>query len=326
MREHEEKQTFKDAPGAEVARGGGVEADRAQLAHTRSVATQLRARGAPGPGSVQRAAAAGVRGSGQTLPHLQRIQQAFGHHDVTAVQAHVGGAAREAAEAIGAEAYATGNAVAFRSAPDLHTAAHEAAHIVQQRVGVQLKGGVGQVGDPYERHADAVADRVVQGKSAVDLLDGFAGGGGEAAVQRKEQPPACGGEAGMANKPASFNVPARPPARAWFKAEALRREVDTPVHVARETAEGEAMIRGAMNLVSLNGAVTGALSRVAALGFDFLNAGMTTRAEQGAEMLQRKWELYVHCLGGYGYTLDQQYNIHDRAGRVVDTWWKDNIK
>jgi hypothetical protein len=40
--------------------------------------------------------------------------------------------------------YATGNHVAFKGAPNLHTAAHEAAHVVQQRGGVQLKGGVGQ--------------------------------------------------------------------------------------------------------------------------------------------------------------------------------------
>jgi hypothetical protein len=51
---------------------------------------------------------------------------------------------------MGAEAFATGDQVAFGAAPDLHTAAHEAAHVVQQRQGVQLKGGVGEVGDAYE--------------------------------------------------------------------------------------------------------------------------------------------------------------------------------
>ena len=87
---------------------------------------------------------------------------------------------------MGASAFATGDRVAFADAPDLHTAAHEAAHVVQQRAGVQLKGGVGEVGDSYERHADAVADLVVQGKSAESLLDTTAGGGaGAAGVQRK---------------------------------------------------------------------------------------------------------------------------------------------
>jgi hypothetical protein len=60
--------------------------------------------------------------------------------------------------------------------------------VVQQRGGVQLKGGVGEADDAYERNADAVADRVVAGRSAEDLLDGGSAGGGVAAVQRKETP------------------------------------------------------------------------------------------------------------------------------------------
>jgi hypothetical protein len=93
---------------------------------------------------------------------------------VTNIQAHVGGAATDAAADIGAQAFATGDHLAFAGAPDLHTAAHEAAHAIQQRGGVQLLGGVGRPGDPYEQHADAVADRVVQGQSAESLLDQFA--------------------------------------------------------------------------------------------------------------------------------------------------------
>jgi hypothetical protein len=59
--------------------------------------------------------------------------------------------------------------------------------VVQQRAGVQLKGGVGEVGDRYERHADDVADRVVQGKSAESLLDQFAGGGAAASASHVQQ-------------------------------------------------------------------------------------------------------------------------------------------
>jgi hypothetical protein len=121
--------------------------------------------------TVHRAAEHGVSGSALALPHLDRIQASFGSHDVRGIQAHVGGPAAEASAAMGASAYATGNAVAFASAPDLHTAAHEATHVVQQRGGVQLKGGVGEVGDHYEHQADAVADAVVSGRSAVPLLD-----------------------------------------------------------------------------------------------------------------------------------------------------------
>ncbi len=122
-------------------------------------------------------AAAGVAGPGQPLPHAERIQASFGAHDVTGVQAHVGGAAADAARNMGALAYATGSDVAFDGTPDLHTAAHEAAHVVQQRGGggLQLNGGVGQVGDAHEQHADAVADKVVRGESAEALLDAYAG-------------------------------------------------------------------------------------------------------------------------------------------------------
>ncbi len=125
---------------------------------------------------IHATASYGVSDGGGRLPHLDRIQSAFGHHDVSGIQAHIGGRAAQASEAIGAQAYATGAHVAFRSAPDLHTAAHEAAHVVQQRQGVHLSGGVGQAGDRYEQHADAVADRVLQGESASELLDSVAGG------------------------------------------------------------------------------------------------------------------------------------------------------
>lgn len=135
-------------------------------------------------GSIHETARAGVAEAGGSLPFLDVIQQSFGHHDVSGVGAHTGGAAAEASEAIGAEAYAVGDQVAFKGSPDLHTAAHEAAHVVQQRAGVQLKGGVGEAGDPYERHADAVADLVVRGESAEGLLDSMAGSGGDSAVQR----------------------------------------------------------------------------------------------------------------------------------------------
>ncbi|MBK7074990.1 MAG: DUF4157 domain-containing protein [Myxococcales bacterium] len=117
------------------------------------------------------------------------MQRSFGHHDVSRVRAHVGGAAAEAAAAIGARAYATGDAVAFAEAPSLELAAHEAAHVVQQRGGVRLAGGVGATGDAYERHADEVAARVVRGESAEALLDTLAhrGAGGGPAVQRADR-------------------------------------------------------------------------------------------------------------------------------------------
>ncbi|GAB4524603.1 MAG: hypothetical protein Tsb0020_42720 [Haliangiales bacterium] len=182
-----------DGSAAEPLPFTGISAESAAwafLPHTPGIAppAPVQARGDIGSvqlrqRSVGEVAAAGVRGGGAALPHAERIQAAFGpSHDVSHVQAHVGGAAAAASEAIGAQAYATGNHIAFRESPDLHTAAHEAAHVIQQRHGVSLKGGVGQVGDVYERHADAVADRVVAGQSAADLLSAGPTGSGQSAA------------------------------------------------------------------------------------------------------------------------------------------------
>ena len=144
---------------------------------------QRKASGGENTADIHEAAAEGVSGSGAALPHLDRIQQSFGGFDVSGVNAHVGGKAARASESIGALAYARGSDIAFKSTPDLHTAAHEAAHVVQQAHGVSLPGGVGSVGDKYEQHADAVADKVVSGQSAEGLLGEMGGG---APVQRKE--------------------------------------------------------------------------------------------------------------------------------------------
>ena len=149
----------------------------------------LRGEAAAGPdpsAAVKEAAAQGTSGAAGALPHLDSIQRSFGRHDVSGVQAHCDGAARDGAAAMGAEAFATGDHVAFAGSPSLHTAAHEAAHVVQQRAGVHLKGGVGAEGDVYERQADAVAERVVAGESAESMLDDIkpAGGASSGAVQR----------------------------------------------------------------------------------------------------------------------------------------------
>lgn len=120
-------------------------------------------------------AARGVGGAGAPLPHLDRIQSSFGRHDVTGARAHFGPEAADANRRMGAEAYTFAERVAFAGLPSLHTAAHEAAHVVQQRSGVHLKNNVGDPGDAYERHADSVAALVVQGRQAGPLLDQMAG-------------------------------------------------------------------------------------------------------------------------------------------------------
>lgn len=137
--------------------------------------------------AIHAAADAGISGAGGALPFADQIQSSFGSHDISGIRAHTGGAAAEASASMGAQAYAKGSDIAFAGTPDLHTAAHEAAHVVQQRAGVHLKGGVGEAGDTYERHADAVADAVVRGESAEGLLSEMTGGApaGGASVQKK---------------------------------------------------------------------------------------------------------------------------------------------
>lgn len=120
---------------------------------------------------IRAAARVGTSGASRALPHLAAIQKSFGRHDVSHVSAHTDDAALAGAEAMGARAFAVGEHIAFAGLPDLHTVAHEATHVIQQRAGVHLDGGVGNVGDPYERHADAVAERVVAGESTEALLD-----------------------------------------------------------------------------------------------------------------------------------------------------------
>src|SRR5262245_48664864 len=89
--------------------------------------------GLPRP-DLHEAARAGLAGGATALPFASSIARSLGRaHDLSSVVAHVGGAAGEACDRIGASAYASGAHVAFRSPPDLHTAAHETAHVLQQR-------------------------------------------------------------------------------------------------------------------------------------------------------------------------------------------------
>ena len=128
-------------------------------------------------GAVKAAASQGVKGSAGSLPYLSKIQESFGKHSVSSVKAFTDDKAKAANEAMGSHAYAKGDKVAFgEGGVNLHTVAHEAAHIIQQRAGIKPPGGVGTPGDPLEQQADEVADEVVQGHSAESMLDRIAGG------------------------------------------------------------------------------------------------------------------------------------------------------
>ncbi len=265
------------------------------------IGTPIQLAGAGGteahPDAVHAAAARGVEGPAGQLPHLDKIQPSFGRHDVSHVHAHVGGAAAEASTAMGATAYATGDHVAFASTPDFHTAAHEAAHVVQQKGGVQLKGGVGEEGDSYERHADAVADKVVRGESAEVLLDQMAGhtqghgGDGAAATQsiqmKKGDAPAEGGPQATGLAAAADEVSEY----AGFAYAALQRRqppdsdllrLNQKLGVLGEALHQHAGERGAADERALRKAL-----RDAQAVADKLNSGHTGRTTHEDELRQR---------------------------------------
>jgi hypothetical protein len=125
--------------------------------------------GKSGGKSPQDIAASGFAGGGGALPHKEKIEASFGQ-DMSGVKAFTGPAASQACEDLGANAYAMGDKVAFKEAPSVQLAAHEAAHAVQQGQGVSLSGGMGKQGDKYEKAADQAGDLVAAGKSAAGLL------------------------------------------------------------------------------------------------------------------------------------------------------------
>lgn len=114
-------------------------------------------------------ARAGLSGApAASFPHRDAIERSFGTS--LPATAHTDEAAVSASKQLGADGYALGSQVAFASSsPSLALAAHEAAHVMQATSGVQMHGGDGG-SDAYEAHADAVADRVVRGESARELL------------------------------------------------------------------------------------------------------------------------------------------------------------
>ncbi len=111
-----------------------------------------------------------LSGGGSELPHRAAIESSYGV-DLGAVQAYTGPDAKAACDALGAEAFASGNRVAFADpSPSLELAAHEAAHTVQQSAGVRLSSRVSRPGDALEVQADQAAARAASGQSAADLL------------------------------------------------------------------------------------------------------------------------------------------------------------
>ena len=140
-----------------------------------------------------------LRSPGQPLDAATRayMEPRFGH-DFSKVRVHADTRAAAAASSVDARAFTSNQRIVFgigEYAPQAQSGrlllAHELAHVVQQRTGVQLKDGVGQAGDPYERHADSIANLVVQGRTAKLPFAGLASRAptAEVAVLQKQNLP-----------------------------------------------------------------------------------------------------------------------------------------
>lgn len=112
----------------------------------------------------------GVRGAGVACPYADRINPLFGSFALKGLQAHLGASARESAERLSASGYVWRGKLAFAGWPTLRTAAHEAAHAVQQQYRLDLPSGTGKKGDRHENLADHAAVAVEHGRSAEPLL------------------------------------------------------------------------------------------------------------------------------------------------------------
>ena len=118
----------------------------------------------------------GVSGPVSRFPYESRIRSGFGRFAPERMEAVRGVRAQAANRALGSSAFAFGPRAAFGAAPDLHTAAHEAAHMAAAPYGVRLTDGVGQAGDCHEQVADQAADAIVAGRSAEPVFETAYGG------------------------------------------------------------------------------------------------------------------------------------------------------
>ncbi len=165
-----------EAPGKRTrTQGMGPSIDRI----ADRVATVLQRRAASDGGGAAGAEAAVTQAAGSTgapLPGAirERFEGSLGA-DLSSVRVHTGADSASAADAVGAQAYATGNDIHFapgKYQPDdpfgVHLLAHEVAHTVQQSGGRaparQHKLEISDPGDAHELEADRAADAMVTGQ------------------------------------------------------------------------------------------------------------------------------------------------------------------
>jgi hypothetical protein len=171
--------------GQELVQGGDVAAVSGQIgtdaattgdqegAEDRSVATQVAAMpDADDLPDAQQLFGAATQGSSEEIPYRADMEAAY-QTDFSAVQAHTGAA--EPLAAMGAEAAASGQSVAFASkSPSRAVVAHELAHVVQSRQSgstlVMASSVLSQPSDAAEIEADGAATAVVTGDLAPAVI------------------------------------------------------------------------------------------------------------------------------------------------------------
>lgn len=102
------------------------------------------------------------------------FESRFGH-DFSKVRIHADGPAAESSKAVAASAYTVGPHIVFAAgqyAPGtsagMRLLAHELAHVIQQGTpSLGASVAIGPLDHPFEREADAAADHVVSGKTAM---------------------------------------------------------------------------------------------------------------------------------------------------------------
>jgi 3D (Asp-Asp-Asp) domain-containing protein len=161
---------------------------------------------------------------GQPLDQSTRafFEPRFGHH-FSQVRVHAGARAAESARAINSLAFTLGDHIVFgerQFSPETNLGkqllAHELTHVIQQGAAGGSRGSVaiGPADDGYEREADSVAERVLQGTGPTIPLVSSRTTPGTLTIRRK-CPALSGGSTGCActtaTKPSQGTPPTKVP-------------------------------------------------------------------------------------------------------------------
>jgi len=192
-------------------------------------------------------------------------------------------------------------------------------HVVQQHRGVHLKGGVGEAGDVYEHNADAVADRVVTGRSAEDLLEGGAAASAGHAIQRKENEDDARileSQAGL--KSTDIEIPALEGALLATRKEAVKQRLLSQTSFDAGLALSQAMTQ-LQPAVAAKAAVDPGLQAKAAVA-----AQQLFFALQGETASDKNFQITPSMVASSGITSQNPYTEETRTTTTFLFWAKTN--